>query len=84
MVSAPAIWFDASDKEQAEEFDLSSDTCIWKDEHFFIRGVLAIKLSDRDGSFEFGVWSTLSRENFMRYMELFENAGRVGIQPMFG
>ncbi len=84
VVSAPAVWFEASEEEQAEEFDLTSDTCIWKDEHFFIRGVLAIKLSDRDGTFEFGVWSTLSRENFLRYMEMFEEVDRVEIEPMFG
>ena len=39
---------------------------------------------DRAGTFDFGVWSTLSRENFARYMELFDNADRTELGPMFG
>ena len=81
---APDVWFEASEQEQTEEFDLTSDTCIWKDEHFFVRCVLSLPLADRDGTFDFGVWSTLSRENFASYMRIFENAERATLGPMFG
>jgi len=81
---APDVWADASEQEQADEFDLTSDTCIWRDEHFFVRCVLPIPLADREGTFDFGVWSTLSRENFARYMQLFESPDRASMGAMFG
>jgi hypothetical protein len=81
---SPDVWFNSSEQEQADQFDLTTDTCIWKDEHFFVRGVLQIPLVDREGTFDFGVWTTLSRENFSRYMELYESPKRASLGPMFG
>jgi len=84
---APEVWFHSSEQERKDEFDLTTDTCIWRDgsdEHFFVRCVLEIPLVDRDGTFDFGVWSTLSRENFARYMREFDRADRSELGPMFG
>jgi len=81
---APDVWANGSEEERASEFDLTTDTCIWKDEHFFVRGVLALPLIDRAGTFDFGVWSTLSRENFFSYMRLFDSKERMSLGPMFG
>jgi hypothetical protein len=83
-LSAPDAWFRATDEEQAAEFELTSDTCVWRDEHFFVRCVLRLPLLDREGTFDFGVWSTLSRDSFSRYMELFESPKRTELGPMFG
>ena len=80
----PDVWFHANEQEQAEEFELTTDTCVWKDEHFFVRCVLRLPLADRQGTFDFGVWSTLSRDNFSRYMELYESPERTSLGPMFG
>lgn len=82
---APEAWFFSSEEERASAFVLTADTCVWKDEHFFVRAVLEIPLIDRAGSFEFGVWSTLSPDNFERYMALFDSPERAAsLEPMFG
>ena len=81
---APFYWDQASEEQRAAEFELTLDICIWRDEHFFVRGVLEIPLLDREGSFDFGVWSTLSPENFERYMALFDSRERASLGPMFG
>ncbi|WP_395944425.1 DUF2199 domain-containing protein [Brevundimonas sp.] len=87
VASAPLVWEQASEQERAEDFDLTTDTCIWKDEHYFIRGVLEVPLTDRDGVLSFGVWTSLSRDSFFRYLPTFEEeneADRIELPPMFG
>lgn len=85
--SAPLVWDQASQEERADDFDLTTDTCIWKGEHYFVRGVLELPLTDREGVLSFGVWTSLSRDNFFRYLPTFEEeneADRVELPPMFG
>ncbi|MBW8824719.1 MAG: DUF2199 domain-containing protein [Xanthomonadales bacterium] len=83
----PLAWEVASEQERADDFDLTTDTCIWKDEHHFVRGVLELPLTDREGVLSFGVWTSLSRDSFFRYLPTFEeeNEGdRIELPPMFG
>jgi hypothetical protein len=85
--AAPLVWDKASAQERADHFDLTTDTCIWKDEHFFVRGVLELPLKDRDGVLSFGVWTSLSRDSFFRYLPTFDEeneADRLKLPPMFG
>lgn len=84
---APLVWCQASPQEQADDFDLTTDTCIWKDEHYFLRGVLELPLIDRESVLSFGVWTSLSRDSFLRYLPTFEEeneADRLTLPPMFG
>src|SRR6185503_20255762 len=55
-MEAPAIWFDAGDDERARDFELTSDTCIWRNEAYFVRCVLELPFAGREGGLEFGVW----------------------------
>lgn len=87
VVSAPLVWDQASQQERADDFDLTTHTCIWKDEHYFVRGVLEAPLTDCEGGLSFGVWISLSRDSFFRYLPTFEDendADRVDLPPMFG
>ena len=81
---APAQYDWASEDERTSEFELTSDTCIWNNEHFFVRCVLEISYSDRDGALSFGVWSTLSDDNFRLYLEAWDKPDRSDLAPMFG
>jgi hypothetical protein len=81
---APLAWEMASEQERAEEFDLTTDTCIWKEEHFFVRACLDLPFNDHEGAFQFGVWTTLSRENFFLYLDTFDEADPGELPPMFG
>ena len=82
---APGLWLDATEEERARDFRLSDDFCAWREEHFFVRCVLAIPILDSDSEvFEFGVWSTLSAENFWRYVETFDDLDQSKLGAMFG
>jgi hypothetical protein len=59
---------------------LSSDFCISEGEHFAVRTVLELPIIGSDTAFAFGVWSSLSRDNFERYVESFnaEDGSKLG------
>ncbi|MGH7023376.1 MAG: DUF2199 domain-containing protein [Caulobacteraceae bacterium] len=83
-MKSPAAWDEATPEERDKDFVLTSDTCVWKGEHFFVRCVLEIPVSDRPETFDFGVWSTLSEANFGRYVKDFNSSKLVYTDPMFG
>jgi hypothetical protein len=63
---------------------LSEDFCVIGGESFFVRGVLELPIIGSGGeTFGYGVWSTLSRENFGRYVDGFD-AGHRGDEDWFG
>ena len=64
---------------------LTEDFCILDNEHYFVRCVLRLPLIGSPGEyFGFGVWSTLSRKNFDRYLETFDSGLQEGLGPWFG
>ena len=64
---------------------LSEDFCVLDGEHFFVRAVLQLPIVGGGGKrFGFGVWATLSRENFGRYIETFDSGEQGGLGPWFG
>jgi hypothetical protein len=84
VISAPAIWFDAIEAEPARDLELTSDTCRWRDEGFFVRCIRTRPFSKREGGMEFGVWSSRSQESLFRSMTQFENPERTGLGWKFG
>ncbi len=79
---APEHWTD----EQAEDGTsaLSSDQCVINDEWFFVYGLIEIPVLGLDESFSWGVWVSLSRENYDRMTRLWETPGRESEPPYFG
>lgn len=63
---------------------LNSDQCVIKGEAFFIRGLIEIPVVDADDVFAWGVWVSLSRENFAQADELWTTPGREQEPPYFG
>jgi hypothetical protein len=88
--AAPLAYEQATEQEQADDFDLTTDTCIWRNdagEHYFVRGVFELPLTDREDVLSFGVWTSLSRDSFFRYLPTFEEENeddRIEMPPMFG
>lgn len=75
---APDPWPHASEYEHngALRMDgdfLSEDFCVLNGEHFFVRAVMAIPVQGMADDFGFGCWSTLSRQNFDKYLESFDS-----------
>jgi hypothetical protein len=63
---------------------LSEDFCVIEGKHFLVRGVLEISVHGTGGeTFGYGAWSTLSKENFKKYLQEFDSGG-VGGTEWFG
>lgn len=79
----PALAFDEPvythalpDEEWKRRVVLTSDTCELDGVHFFVRGRLEIPVHGWPEPLSWGVWMSLSREDFQRFVELFEEPGR--------
>src|SRR5688572_8731452 len=69
---APALYYSIPHDERERRCDLTSDLCVIDGEHFFIRGCLEVPAIDGPQPFVWGVWTSLSKENFKRVFELWE------------
>ncbi|MGW1736218.1 DUF2199 domain-containing protein [Streptomyces sp. NPDC001999] len=79
---APDVW-DPSFESDPDSM-LSSDQCVIKGQHFFIRGLIEIPVIGSQDAFSWGVWVSLSRDNFTRALEVWNTEGREAEKPYFG
>lgn len=79
---APAVW-DAGFAD-ADDCLLSSDQCVIRAEHYFVKGLVEIPVLGTDDVFSWGVWVSLSRANFSRAADLWDQPGRESEEPYFG
>lgn len=63
---------------------LNSDICVIKNHDFFIRGLLEIPIIGNERPFRWGVWTSLSKKNFDRMVELWDDPGLLSEPPYFG
>lgn len=80
---APDLWAQLSETKR-QRSELTSEICVIEDRYFFIKGNLWIPVRDADEEFNWTVWSSLSRENFERSVELWDFAGREKEPLYFG
>jgi hypothetical protein len=80
----PYYTFEIPQEERETRVELTEDLCILDGQHFFIRGLLEIPVVDGAGPFAWEVWSSLSRQNFERTVELWKAEGREHEPPYFG
>jgi hypothetical protein len=81
---APYYFYTVPEVERPQRCKLNADFCVIDDRDFFIRGCLEIPVIDLDSPFTYGVWCSLSVENFRRYVEIFEEPHQSHIGPFFG
>lgn len=81
---APAYWPRDPEKQRARHASLTSDFCSLDDEQFFIRAVCRVPVAGSDRAFGWGVWVSLSRENFQRYRDTYDDADQSKLGGMFG
>jgi hypothetical protein len=81
---APAYWDPSLAGDESST--LEQEQCVIKAGHFFVRGRLVIPVTDAapGTEFDWGVWVSLSRDNFARARSLWTTAGREREQPYFG
>lgn len=86
---APYVWSGSEDYEpnhalrMAGDF-LSEDFCVIGGEHFFVRSVLDIPVHGLEAGFGFGIWSTLARTNFDKYVDGFDHSDYSDFGPWYG
>lgn len=93
--SEPYYWSDTFDKGRRWSDDppgsppklnntfLDPDYCSIKGEHFFVRGVIHLPILGAAESFCWGVWGSLSRENFEKLISMDGDPKQVELPPMF-
>ncbi|RPE36527.1 hypothetical protein EDD38_4902 [Kitasatospora cineracea] len=80
--AAPAVWDPGFEADR--DSMLSSDQCVIKGQHFFIRGLIEIPVIGSADVFSWGVWVSLSRDNFARALDRWNTEGRESEPPYFG
>lgn len=84
---APFHYHELPEPERPERAKLSSDLCTIATSEggdHFVRGVCLLPVEGSDETFGFGVWVSLSQENFRRYSETFEDEDQSKLGAMFG
>lgn len=62
---------------------LNEDYCAIDDESFFVRGLIQLPIIGSPKNFSWGVWGSLSRENFKALMAKDSDPKRAELPPMF-
>jgi hypothetical protein len=81
----PFYWTNLSEEDKNDS-KLDSDCCVMKQEgewFYFVRGIIEIPLLGESQPFLWGVWSSLSKTNFERFMELYDKQERTKEAPYF-
>jgi hypothetical protein len=81
---APIYYAQIPENGRDERTFLNSDLCSIEDEDFFVRGCLEIPIKGRPEVFVWGVWVSLSKSNFLRYVEIYNASDISGERPFFG
>lgn len=79
---APAFWRPEMTDDEACLLD--SDICVIRGEHFFIRGLIEVPVWETGEVFTWSMWVSLSRPNFTRAVDVWEQPGRESEPPCFG
>ncbi|MFG6494747.1 DUF2199 domain-containing protein [Fictibacillus sp. UD] len=81
---APIYYEEATRRERKKRFEINDDLCVMDGEHFFIRGCMEIPVIGSDEPFVWGVWVSLSEENFALTLEHWDDPESEKLEPMFG
>ncbi|GIF08782.1 DUF2199 domain-containing protein [Actinoplanes siamensis] len=82
--AAPAPEFWRPEMAEADGCLLDSDLCVISGERFFIRGLIELPVWDTGDVFTYSMWVSLSRQNFTRAVDVWEEPGRETEPPYFG
>lgn len=77
----PYQYWDVPEQERDQRICLTSDTCEIDGETFFVRAVIQIPVTGQDEEMGFGVWVSLSEDN---YRACQWDPDSSGIGPFFG
>jgi hypothetical protein len=80
----PVQYLLVPENDRKRQVELTSDTCVINGEWFFVRGCLDIPVHGYEEPFSWGVWCSLSADNFKRFRGLLDDVGRGADESFFG
>lgn len=80
----PLSYYAVPEEERESRCRCGSDTCVIDEEFFFVRGCIEIPVHGYGDPFVWGVWVSLSKDNFEKWSAAFEESRRSHIGPFFG
>jgi len=80
----PDYYYSVPPDEREKRIELAESLCVVDDEHFFHRGRLTIPIKDYDQDLIFNVWTTISKDNFIKRNTLWNDPRRIEEKPYFG
>jgi hypothetical protein len=81
---APNQYYKIPEEEREKRCVLTGDQCIIDDELYFIRGRIEIKVEAEEEPFAWNVWVELSKEDFERMGDRWEDENRILEKPYKG
>lgn len=82
--AAPLYYYAIPEPERDRRCRLDADTCVVDDRFFFVRGCLEVPIAGEAEPFVWGVWVSLARESFARFLALRDEERRSQEGPFFG
>jgi hypothetical protein len=79
----PYHYFLIPEDEVEKRIRINDDLCVIDEEVCLIRGLLSIPVMGCERDFKWGVWAIISKQDFARYMELWE-VDYPDIEPFVG
>ncbi|MGO9486052.1 MAG: DUF2199 domain-containing protein [Rhodomicrobium sp.] len=81
---APAHYYSVPEEERTGRVFLTGDLRVVDGKAFYARCVLQVPVLGHDDTLDWGVWSSLSEDNFLKYQETFDDTDQSKLGPMFG
>jgi hypothetical protein len=82
VFNEPILWNEESSILEGSE--LTTDLCVIENKHYFVRCNLEIPIVNSDIPLTYGVWCSVSKENFERYCSVYGTKKEFDEAPFFG
>ncbi len=84
LAEAPLSYYDVPEKDRAARCRLTAQDCVIDDRWFFVRGNIEIPVHGVEERFIWGVWASISRDDFSVYQSLKAQPTRKDAKPFPG
>jgi len=84
LLRAVSLPIESSEAERPSRAQLEQEICVLDKDHYFVKGNLEIHVHGKSDPFVWTVWSSLSRENFKRLLDRWDDTEREKEPPYFG
>lgn len=79
----PDLYANLSPDEREARAVISSDQCVLDEKWFFLRGVIELPLKDAKGTFLWGLWASVTEQNYDEIDRLWTEEGRENLGDSF-